>query len=47
MEIDGDDRSSAEIMQLWDYLGRRLARDFRTMLPTGMFLSATGTGGAV
>jgi chromosome partitioning protein len=47
MEIVGDERSSAEVMQLWDYLGRRLTRDFRTMLPSGMFLSATGTDGAV
>jgi chromosome partitioning protein len=37
MEISGDDRSAAEITQLWDYVSRRLKRDFRTMLPNGMF----------
>jgi len=37
MEISGDDRSSSEIVQLWDYIGRRLSRDFRTMLPSGLF----------
>jgi len=33
MEIPGDDRSAEEIMQLWDYLARRLTRDYRTLLP--------------
>ena len=37
MEIAGDDRSASEIAQLWEYLARRLSRDFRTMLPNGMF----------
>ena len=33
MEIADDDRSAAEIMQLWDYLGRRLDGDGRTAPP--------------
>jgi chromosome partitioning protein len=37
MEVAGDERSATEIMQLWDYIGRRISRDFRTMLPSGMF----------
>jgi chromosome partitioning protein len=37
MEIAGDDRSANEIMQLWDYISRRLSNDHRTMLPNGMF----------
>ncbi len=36
MEVTGDERSSSEIMQLWEYLGRRLTNDYRTMLPTEM-----------
>jgi chromosome partitioning protein len=40
MEITGDARSAAEITQLWDYMDRRLSRDFRTLLPTELF-SAT------
>ncbi|HUZ71673.1 MAG TPA: ParA family protein [Stellaceae bacterium] len=40
MEIAGDTRSAAEIAQLWEYLERRINRDFRTMLPSGMFLPA-------
>jgi chromosome partitioning protein len=37
MEIAGDDRSAAEIMQLWDYLSRRLSNDHRTMLPNSVY----------
>jgi chromosome partitioning protein len=40
MEVPGDDRSSAEIAQLWDYLWRRLNRDYRTMLGGAMSLPA-------
>jgi len=40
MEVAGDDRSAGEVTQLWDYIGRRLTRDYRTMLPTGMTLPA-------
>ncbi len=36
MEVTGDERSSGEIMQLWEYLGRRLSHDYRTMLPPAM-----------
>ena len=39
MEIAGDDRSANEIMQLWDYIARRLSNDHRTMLPNGMFVA--------
>jgi chromosome partitioning protein len=42
MEIAGDERSAAEIMQLWDYLSRRLSRDYRTMLPSEMAVPARG-----
>jgi len=42
MEISGDDRSSSEIMQLWDYLARRLNHDYRTMLPNEMVDTARG-----
>lgn len=37
MEIAGDDRSAAEIAQLWDYLARRLSRDFHSTLPNGTY----------
>ena len=46
MEIAGDDRSSVEMAQLWDYLGRRLTRDFRTMLPSGLFAAPVPAQGA-
>jgi chromosome partitioning protein len=46
MEIAGDERSSAEIAQLWDYLGRRLSRDYRTVLPNGMSMPALPAQGA-
>ncbi len=36
MEITGDERSASEIMQLWEYIGRRLSNDYRTMLPPDM-----------
>jgi chromosome partitioning protein len=39
MEIAGDDRSANEIMQLWDYISRRLSNDRRTILPNGMFIA--------
>jgi len=39
MEIAGDDRSASEIMQLWDYLSRRLSNDHRTMLPNNVFVA--------
>jgi chromosome partitioning protein len=42
MEIVDDERSAAEIMQLWDYLARRLNRDYRTMLPSEMTNCAQG-----
>jgi chromosome partitioning protein len=42
MEVSGDERSSSEIMQLWEYLGRRLSHDYRTMLPPQMALTAQG-----
>ena len=42
MEIAGDERSGSEIMQLWDYLSRRLNRDYRTMLPDEMVAAAQG-----
>ena len=45
MEVTGDERSSSEVMQLWDYLGRRLSHDYRTMLPGGMALPAQQTQG--
>jgi chromosome partitioning protein len=38
MEIAGDDRSASEIMQLWDYLSRRLSNDHRTMLPNNVYV---------
>jgi chromosome partitioning protein len=51
MEVAGDERSATEIMQLWDYIGRRISRDFRTMLPAGIFTPepdkvAAGSSGA-
>ncbi|HXQ51796.1 MAG TPA: ParA family protein [Stellaceae bacterium] len=46
MEIPGDDRSSSEIMQLWDYVSRRLSRDYRTLLPSGMAMPALPAQGA-
>jgi chromosome partitioning protein len=46
MEVQGDERSSSEIMQLWDYLGRRISRDYRTMLPNSMALPAPNAQGA-
>jgi chromosome partitioning protein len=42
LEIPGDDRSAAEIMQLWDYVARRLNHDYRTMLPSEMDIPAQG-----
>jgi chromosome partitioning protein len=42
MEIVDDERSAAEITQLWDYLARRLNRDYRTMLPSEMAFGAQG-----
>lgn len=42
MEITGDARSAAEITQLWDYVDRRLNRDFRTLLPNELFSPAPG-----
>jgi chromosome partitioning protein len=36
MEVTGDERSASEIEQLWEYLGRRLSNDYRTMLPPEM-----------
>jgi chromosome partitioning protein len=42
MEIAGDERSASEIMQLWDYLARRLNRDYRTMLPAEMVDASRG-----
>lgn len=42
MEITGDVRSAAEITQLWDYIERRLNRDFRTLLPNELFSPAPG-----
>jgi chromosome partitioning protein len=42
MEIDDDERSAAEIMQLWDYVSRRLNRDYRTMLPSDTNMPAQG-----
>ena len=42
MEIAGDERSASEVMQLWDYLARRLNRDFRTVLPNEMVVAAKG-----
>lgn len=42
MEVAGDDRSIAEIAQLWDYLARRLAHDYRTMLGGMVSLPAQG-----
>jgi chromosome partitioning protein len=32
MEIQGEERAAAEIVALWDYLGGRLRREFRTIL---------------
>jgi chromosome partitioning protein len=40
MEVSGDERSAQEIMQLWDYVGRRLSKDFRTVMPNGLFDTA-------
>lgn len=37
MEVPGEARSAAEITLLWDYLGNRLNRDYRTMLPATLF----------
>jgi chromosome partitioning protein len=42
LEIAGDERSAAEISQLWDYLSRRLRHDYRTMLPSEMTTAAQG-----
>ena len=42
MEIAGDERSAAEVSQLWDYVSRRLNRDYRTMLPSEMAVPAQG-----
>jgi chromosome partitioning protein len=42
LEIAGDERSAAEISQLWDYLSRRLRHDYRTMLPSEMTAAAQG-----
>ncbi len=36
MEVTGDERSASEIEQLWEYIGRRLSNDYRTMLPPEM-----------
>ena len=46
MEIAGDERSGTEIGQLWEYLGRRLSRDYRTVLPNGMSIPALPAQGA-
>jgi hypothetical protein len=32
MELPGEERASTEIASLWEYLGGRLRREFRTML---------------
>lgn len=50
MEITGDVRSAEEIRQLWEYIDRRMSRDFRTLLPAGLFsatpsLAPTGSEG--
>ena len=50
MEITGDVRSAEEISQLWEYIDRRMSRDFRTLLPTELFsatpsLAPTGSEG--
>jgi chromosome partitioning protein len=50
MEITGDVRSAEEIRQLWEYIDRRMSRDFRTLLPTSLFsvtpsLAPTGSEG--
>ena len=42
MEIAGDERSAAEIMQLWDYLARRLDGDGRIVPPSEMIVAAQG-----
>ncbi len=39
MEIAGDERSAGEIMQLWDYISRRLTNDHRTMLPNALYVA--------
>ncbi len=36
MEVPGEARSAQEIASLWEYLGNRLNRDFRTMLPSNL-----------
>ena len=43
MEVPGEARSAEEIALLWEYLGNRLNRDFRTMLPN-QILSAAAKG---
>jgi len=42
MEITDDDRSAAEIMQLWDYLARRLDGDGQIAPPSEMIVAAQG-----
>jgi chromosome partitioning protein len=46
MEVTGDERSGSEIMQLWEYLDRRLSHDYRTMIPPAMARPALPTQGA-
>jgi chromosome partitioning protein len=46
MEIAGDERSAAEINQLWEYLGRRITNDYRTMMPNVMSTPVAAQGAA-
>src|SRR5579863_1095940 len=43
MEVPGEARSAQEIASLWEYLGNRLNRDFRTMLPASLLTAAPST----
>jgi chromosome partitioning protein len=40
MEVPGEARSAEEIVLLWEYLGNRLNRDFKTMLPAKLLSAA-------
>jgi chromosome partitioning protein len=44
MEVPGEARSAEEIELLWQYLAKRLNRDFGTMLPAALLSSAPKDG---
>jgi chromosome partitioning protein len=43
MEVPGEARAAEEIVLLWSYLGKRLNRDFGTMLPATLLSTAAKT----